>query len=59
MARRVSLKQEDQRRLARLRGQPWTVDERRWVLAHLDPRAPTLLVQALHAELVEVQAEAP
>jgi hypothetical protein len=58
MARRTALKPEDKRLLARLRGQHWTVEELRWVLAHLDPRAPTLIVQELHAKLIAVQAHA-
>jgi hypothetical protein len=56
MARRTALKPEDKRLLARIRGQQWTVEELRWVLTHLDPRAPTLIVQELHAKLREVEA---
>jgi hypothetical protein len=56
MARRTALKPEDQRLLARLRGQHWTVDELRWVLTYLDERAPTLIVQVIHARLREVAA---
>jgi hypothetical protein len=58
MARRTHLKPEDKRLLERLRGQHWTVEELRWVLTHLDERAPTLLVQALRAKLILVSAEA-
>jgi hypothetical protein len=58
MARRTHLKPEDKRLLERIRGQQWTVDELRWVLSHLDERAPTLLVQELHAKLILVSAEA-
>jgi hypothetical protein len=58
MARRTHLKPEDKRLLERIRGQQWTVDELRWVLSHLDARAPTLLVQELHAKLILVSAEA-
>jgi hypothetical protein len=57
MARRTHLKPEDKRLLERIRGQQWTADELRWVLTHLDEHAPTLLVQELHAKLVEVSAE--
>jgi hypothetical protein len=56
-ARRTHLKPEDKRLLARIRGQHWTVDELRWVLAHLDARAPTLIVEELHAKLIAVSAE--
>jgi hypothetical protein len=58
MARRTALKPEDKRLLARIRGQHWTADELRWVLAHLDPRAPTLVIQELHAKLIAVSADA-
>jgi hypothetical protein len=57
MARRTALKPEDKRLLERIRSQQWRVDELRWVLTHLDPRAPTLIVQELHAKLREVSAE--
>jgi hypothetical protein len=59
MARRTHLKPEDKRLLERIRGQQWTADELRWVLSHLDERAPTLLVQELHAKLRTVSAESP
>jgi len=55
-ARRTTLKPEDKRLLARLRGQQWTADELCWVLTHVEPRAPTLIVQELHAKLIAVQA---
>jgi hypothetical protein len=58
MARRTHLKPEDKRLLERIRGQQWTADELRWVLAHLDASAPTLIVQELHAKLIAVQAHA-
>jgi hypothetical protein len=58
IARRTHLKPEDRRLLARIRGQHWTVEELRWVVAHLDAQAPTLIVQELHAKLIEVQAQA-
>jgi hypothetical protein len=54
MARRTALKPEDKR----LRGQRFTADELRWVLTHLDPRAPTLVVQELHAKLIAVRESA-
>jgi hypothetical protein len=57
MARRTHLKPEDTRLLERLRGQQWTPDELRWVLNHLDEKAPTLLVQTVRARLREVEAE--
>jgi hypothetical protein len=57
MARRTHLKLEDKRLLERIRGQQWTVDELRWVLTHLDPKAPTLVIQELHAKLIAVSAD--
>jgi hypothetical protein len=57
MARRTALKPEDKRLLARVRGQQWTVEELRWVLTHLDPRAPTLVIQEIHAKLIAVQGQ--
>ena len=51
MARRIALKPEDKRLLPNLRGQHWTAEALRWVLTHLNPRAPTLIVQELHATL--------
>jgi hypothetical protein len=56
MARRTHLQREDKRLLARIRGQQWSADELRWVLTHLDARAPTLIVQEIHAKLREVSA---
>jgi hypothetical protein len=58
MARRTHLKPEDKRLLERIRGQHWTVEELRWVLTHLDARAPTLVMQAVHAKLIAVSADA-
>jgi hypothetical protein len=54
MARRTALKPEDKRLLERIRGQHWTVEELRWVLTHLDARAPTLIIQEIHAKLIDV-----
>jgi hypothetical protein len=34
------------------------VEEQRWVLTHLDPRTPTLVIQDLHRKMIEVQAGA-
>jgi hypothetical protein len=56
--RRTALKPEDKRLLARLRGQRWTADELRWALTHLDPQAPTQVVQELHAKLIKAPTEA-
>jgi hypothetical protein len=56
MARRAALKPGDKCLLARIRGQHRTADEWRWVLTHLDPRAPPVLVQGLHAKLIMVEA---
>jgi hypothetical protein len=58
MARRTHLKPEDKRLLERIRGQHWTVEELRWVLTHLDVRAPTLVMQAVHTKLIAVSADA-
>jgi hypothetical protein len=33
------------------------VDELRWVLMHLDPHAPTLVIQELHAKLILLSAQ--
>jgi hypothetical protein len=55
MACRTHLNPEDKRLLERLRGQQWTMEELRWVLSHLDEPAPTLLVQTIHARLLDVQ----
>jgi hypothetical protein len=57
MARRTAFKPEDQRLLERFRGQHWTVDELRWVLTHLDPEAPTLVMQEVHAKQILLSAQ--
>jgi hypothetical protein len=57
MAHRIALKPEDKLLLARIRGQHWTADELRWVLAHLDANAPTPIVRELHAKLIAVAAD--
>jgi hypothetical protein len=57
MARRTYLKPEAKRLLERILGQHWPVDELRWVLMHLDPHAPTLVIQELHAKLILLSAQ--
>ena len=56
MARRTHLQREDKRLLARIRGSSGRADERRWVLTHLDARAPTVIVQEIHAKVRAVSA---
>jgi hypothetical protein len=39
------------------RGTQGTAEDLRLVLTHLDARAPTLIVQELHAKLIDIQAQ--
>ena len=59
MARRTHLKAGDKRLLMRIRQGYWTTDELQWVLDHLDEQAPTLVIQDIHAKLVEVRGASP
>ena len=59
MARRTHLKAGDKRLLMRIRQGYWTADELQWVLDHLDEQAPTLVIQDIHAKLVEVRGASP
>jgi hypothetical protein len=56
MARRTHLKEWDKRLLARIRRGQWTADELEWVLAHLDERTPTLVIQEVHAKLIKLRS---
>jgi hypothetical protein len=59
MARRTHLKAWDKRLLMRIRQGYWTANELQWVLDHLDEQAPTLVIQEIHAKLVEVRGVSP
>ena len=59
MARRTHLNVGDKRLLMRIRQGYWTADELQWVLDHLDEQAPTLVIQDIHAKLVEVRGASP
>jgi hypothetical protein len=59
MTRRTQLKVWDKRLLAKIRQGYWTTDELQWVLDHLDEQAPTLVIQEIHAKLVEVRGASP
>ena len=52
MGRRTHLKAWDKRLLERIQRGRWTADELQWVLAHLDERTPTLVIQAIYAKLI-------
>jgi hypothetical protein len=53
MARRTHLKEWDKRLLERIRRGHWSADELQWVHTHLDERTPTLVIQEIHAKLLE------
>ena len=55
-ARRLTPSAADHVLLRRLAEQRWTVEELRWVATHLDPRAPTIVVEAVQARLRELEA---
>ena len=55
-ARRLSPSAADHVLLRRLAEQRWTVEELRWVATHLDPRAPTMVGDAVQARLRELEA---
>jgi hypothetical protein len=59
MTRRTHLKTWDKRLLIRIRQGYWTAGELQWVLDHLDKQAPTLVIQEIHAKLVEVRGASP
>jgi hypothetical protein len=56
MARRTTLRAWDKRLLDRLRRGRWSAAELEWLLAHLDERAPTLLIQEIHDKLIELRS---
>jgi hypothetical protein len=58
MARRTDLKEWDKRLLDRIRNERWSVEDLQWVLAHLDARTPTLVIQETNAKLIEVRLTA-
>jgi hypothetical protein len=55
MARRTHLKAWDKRLLERLRRGKWSAHELEWVLAHLDERTPTQVIQEIHDKLIELR----
>jgi hypothetical protein len=57
MARRTALKAWDKRLLERIRRGKWTAEELQWVLTHLDAQTPTLVMQEIHAKLIDVQGQ--
>ncbi len=59
MARRTHLKAWDKRLLERLRRGRWTVDELQWVLAHLEARTPTLVIEEIYAKLIALGSPPP
>ncbi len=52
MARRTHLKAWDKRLLERIQRGRWTADELQWVLAHLDERTPTRVIEEIYAKLI-------
>jgi hypothetical protein len=54
MERRTTLTSAERALLTKLRAGTWLTIELQWVLRHLDPRTPTLVVQEIHAKLIEV-----
>jgi len=59
MARRTHLKASDHRLLARIQRGRWSADELQWVLAHLDPRTPTLVIEVIYAKLIALGGDLP
>ena len=55
MARRTALQRQDKRLLERIRRGRWRPDELEWVLAHLDERTPTQVIQEIHDKLIELR----
>jgi hypothetical protein len=55
--RRTTLTKPDKQLLARIRRGKWSAEELQWVLTHLDVRTPTLVIQEIHAKLIDVQAQ--
>jgi hypothetical protein len=59
MGRRTHLKAWDKRLLARIQRGRWSADELQWVLAHLDPRTPTLVIEEIYAKLLALRQDPP
>jgi hypothetical protein len=57
MGRRTTLKAWDKRLLERIRRGRWSADELEWVLSHLDPRTPTLVIQEVHDKLIALRGQ--
>jgi hypothetical protein len=57
MGRRTQLKAWDKRLLERIRRGRWSANELEWVLSHLDPRTPTLVIQEIHDKLIALRSE--
>jgi hypothetical protein len=57
MERRTQLNAWDKRLLARIRRGRWSADELKWVLSHLDERAPTLIIQEIHDKLMALRGQ--
>jgi hypothetical protein len=57
MERRAQLNAWDKRLLAWIRRGRWSAAELEWVLAHLDERAPTLLIQEIHDKLMALYGQ--
>jgi hypothetical protein len=57
MGRRTHLKAWDKRLLARIHRGRWSVPELEWVLAHLDERTPTLVIQEIHAKISILESQ--
>jgi hypothetical protein len=57
MGRRTQLKAWDKRLLERIRRGRWSANELEWVLAHLDERAPTLIIQEIHDRLIALHGQ--
>jgi hypothetical protein len=58
MARRTHLKEWDKRLLERIRRGHWSADELEWLFTHLDEHPPTLVMQEIHAKLIELHSPA-
>jgi hypothetical protein len=56
MDRRTRLSKKDKTLMRAVVQQCWTVDELRWLAAHLDKRAPERVAAIVHARLRELEA---
>jgi hypothetical protein len=57
MARRTHLIKAEKQLLLRLRRGQWAEAELRWLLAHLDEHTPRLVIQEIHAKLIQVRLQ--